>query len=287
VNNSLQSQPKGQLTIKEYISAPAVIKKMNEMLVDKDQIRNFTTSIIALAGQDELLAQAEPRSLFNAALTATSMNLPVSKSLGFAHIIGYKNNKKGGVVEAQFQMGARGFKELAQRTGRYKIIHETEIKEGEVKSRNRLTGEVVFEFIDDDVQRSKAKTIGYVSFFRLDNGFESTWYWTEEEVRAHARQYSQAFKSGYGPWKDNFDAMAKKTVMKLNISKNGPLDINLQRALDVDQAVIRDDKIDYIDGEESLSGELADETAEADILAAHTDMETGEIKDDAKSNNKS
>lgn len=277
----------GNITIKEYISAPAVTKKMQEMLVTPEAIRNFTTSIISLAGQDELLANAEPRSLFNAALTAASMNLPISKSLGFAHIIGYKNNRKGGQVEAQFQMGARGFKELAQRSGRYKIINEGEVHDGEVKSRNRLTGEVEWQWIENDEIRNKLPVIGYFSFFRLDNGFESTWYWTVDEVREHAKQYSQAYKSGYGPWKDNFDAMAKKTVMKLNVSKNGPLDITLQKALGVDQAVIRDDKVDYIDGEESLSGELADDTAEAEILAAHTDKATGEIKDDAKSNSKS
>ncbi|MBS4040376.1 MAG: recombinase RecT [Flavobacteriales bacterium] len=280
-----------KITIKEYISAPAVQKKMNEMLVDKDTIRNFTTSLISISGQDALLAEAEPRSLFNAALEAASMNLPISKSLGFAHIIGYKNNKKGGVVEAQFQMGARGFKELAQRTGRYTIINETEVKEGEVKSRNRLTGEVEFAFIEDDVERGNAKTIGYVSFFRLDNGYESTLYWTNEQIEAHARKYSQSFKSGYGPWKDNFDAMALKTVMKRNIKNNGPLDINLQRALDVDQAIIRDDKIDYIDGNDLLANEEATDVEEDAILAAqeeaaelekNTDKTTGEIKDTKK-----
>jgi recombination protein RecT len=114
------------ITIKDYISAPAVVTKMKEMLVTPEAIRDFTTSMISLAGQDDLLANAEPRSLFNAALTAASMNLPISKSLGFAHIIGYRDNKKG-ITVAQFQMGARGFKELAQRSGRYKIINEGEV----------------------------------------------------------------------------------------------------------------------------------------------------------------
>lgn len=273
-----------KITIKDYMSAPAVQTKMKEMLVSPDMVRQFTTSVISIAGSDELLATAEPRSLFNAALTAASMNLPINKNLGFAHIIGYKNNKKKvngiPVVEAQFQMGARGFKELAQRSGRYKIIHETEVKEGEVKSRNRLTGEVEFVFIEDEKKRAEAKVIGYVSYFRLDNGFESTWYWTVKEIEDHARQYSQAFKSGYGPWKDNFDAMAKKTVMKLNISKNGPLDINLQTAMKVDQAVIRDDnKFDYIDGEEKLADEMATKDEKNAILEANTDKSTGEIKE--------
>jgi recombination protein RecT len=269
----------GQLTIKEYISAPQVIAKMREMLQTPEAVRQFTTAVISIAGSDALLADAEPRSLFNAALTAASLNLPINKNLGFAHIIGYKNNKKGGVVEAQFQLGARGFKELAQRSGRYKVIHEGDVREGEVKGRNRLTGEVEWSWNDNDAERAKLPVIGYFSYFKLDNGFGSTLYWTVEDVRAHAKQYSQAYKSGYGPWKDNFDAMAKKTVMKLNISKNGPLDINLQRAVETDQAVIYDDKIEYIDGEELLS-EKATEDKKADIIAAKKPKTTDKSQDE-------
>lgn len=272
-----------KVTIKEYMSAPAVMKKMEEMLQSKDAVRQFSTAIISIAGSDELLATAEPRSLFNAALTAASLNLPINKNLGFAHIIGYKNNKKGGVVEAQFQLGARGFKELAQRSGRYKSIHEGEVRQGEVRGRNRLTGDVDWAWIDDDEKRNALPVIGYFSYFKLDNGYESTWYWTVEEVRAHAKQFSQAYKSGYGPWKDMFDAMAKKTVMKLNISKNGPLDINLQQAINADQAVVREPgKYDYIDGEEKLDDEKADDDAKAAIIDANTDKSTGEIKDEPK-----
>lgn len=264
-----------KVTIKDYMSAPAVQDKMKEMLISDSMIRQFTTSVISIAGSDELLATAEPRSLFNAALTAASLNLPINKNLGFAHIIGYKNNKKGGQVEAQFQMGARGFKELAQRSGRYKIIHEGDVRQGEVKGRNRLTGEVEWNWNDDDAAREKLPIIGYFSYFKLDNGFESTLYWTTDQVKAHAKQFSQAYKSGYGPWKDMFDAMAKKTVMKLNISKNGPLDINLQTAVNVDQAVIKDEgKLDYIDGEEILNDEKATDDQRAAILDAHTDEAT-------------
>lgn len=258
------------LTIKDYMSAPQVQDKMKEMLISPAMVRQFTTSVISIAGADELLATAEPRSLFNACLTAASLNLPINKNLGFAHIIGYKDNKKG-IVEAQFQMGARGFKELAQRSGRYKIIHEGDVREGEVKGRNRLTGEVEWNWIDDDEVRGATPIIGYFSYFRLDNGFESTLYWTTEEVKAHALKFSQSYKRGFGPWKDMFDAMAKKTVMKLNISKNGPLDINLQTAMNVDQAVIREEgKADFIDGQDLLvEEEKATDDQKSDIIAAN------------------
>lgn len=270
-----------KITIKEYISAPAVVKKMQEMLVDKDTIRNFTTSLISLAGQDALLADAEPRSLFNAALTAASLNFPINKNLGFAHIIGYKDNRRN-IVEAQFQLGARGFKELAQRSGRYKIINEGDVREGELKGRNRLTGELEFNWINDDTERNKAKVVGYFSYFELDNGFKNTLYMSVEELTDHAKQYSQVFKKfGSGPWKDNFEAMARKTVMKRNISKNGPLDVNLQKAVNLDQAVIHDDgKAEFVDGTDTvIEGELANDDEAAAILDANTDKSNGEIKE--------
>jgi recombination protein RecT len=254
------------LTIKEYMSAPAVREKMQEMLQSPDIIRQFTTSVISIAGSDELLATAEPRSLFNACLTAASLNLPINKNLGFAHIIGYKNNKKG-VTEAQFQLGARGFKELAQRTGQYSIINQGDVREGELSGRNRLTGQIEFKWVEDDVIRMDLPIIGYFSFFRLKNGFESILYMSVDELNAHGRRYSQAFKRGYGPWVDNHEAMCLKTVSKLNISKNGPLSVELQKAIGADQAVIKDEgQYDYVDGE--LSDVNASEEKKQAIIEA-------------------
>ena len=177
------------LTIKDYMSAPQVIQKMKEMLQSPELIRQFTTSVISIAGSDELLSQAQPQSLFNACLTAASLNLPINKNLGFAHIIGYKNNKKG-ITEAQFQLGARGFKELAQRSGQYQVINQGDIREGELKGRNRLTGEMDFDWNSDDAIREDLPVIGYFSYFRLNNGFTSTLYMSKEEVDAHGKRYS-------------------------------------------------------------------------------------------------
>lgn len=268
------------ITIKEYIAAPAVQQKMQEMLVTPAMVRQFTTSVISLAGSDELLSTAEPRSLFNACLTAASLNLPINKNLGFAHIIGYKNNKKG-ITEAQFQLGARGFKELAQRSGQYKHINQGDVREGEMKGRNRLTGEIDFSWETDEAKRLELPIIGYFSYFQLHNGFASTLYMSKEEVIDHGKKYSQSFKKGFGPWVDNFEAMALKTVMKLNISKNGPLDINLQQAVTVDQAVVRGDgEYDYADGRDIIEDEKASEEDKQAIIDAMTDKKTGEIIDD-------
>ena len=273
--NELAPSNKKPITIKEYMSAPAVLKKMQEMFQTPEAVRQFSTAVISIAGSDELLAQAEPRSLFNAALTAASLNLAINKNLGFAHIIGYRNNRNGGVVEAQFQLGARGFKELAQRSGQYKFINQGDVRQGEMKGRNRLTGEIEFTWCENEADRLKLPVIGYFSYFQLQNGFSSTLYMSKEEVIEHGKKYSQAFKRGYGPWVDNFEAMALKTVSKLNISKNGPLSIEMQKAISVDQAVIRDeDKFDYVDGE--LADVGADEDEKAAIIAANTEDATTE-----------
>jgi recombination protein RecT len=270
------NKPKAPITIKDYMSAPAVRNKMQEMLQSPELIRQFTTSVISIAGSDELLAVAEPRSLFNACLMAASLNLPINKNLGQAHIIGYRNNKKG-VVEAQFQLGARGYRELAIRSGQYTVINQGDVREGELAGRNRLTGEINFNWNDNDVEREKLPVVGYFSYFRLSNGFSSTLYMSKEEVTNHGKQYSQSYKRGYGPWVDNFNAMALKTVSKLNISKNGPLSIDMQKAIAVDQAVIHDeDKLEYVDGMEVIDVGADDEKKAAIIAANQEENNTAE-----------
>lgn len=209
----------------------------------------LTTSLLSVVNNNELLQKADPMTVISAALIAGSLDLPIQQNLGFAYIVPYKNGKTG-KYEGQFQMGARGYKQLAQRTGLYRYINDSDVREGELIKRDRLSGAIEFKWIDSDIARQKAPIIGYVSYFELHNGFSSTVYMSVDDIRAHAKQFSQSFKSGYGPWKDNFPAMALKTVSKLNLAKNGPLSTEMQTAITSDQAVIRDDKPDYIDGEE-------------------------------------
>lgn len=258
-----------QITIREYITAPAVQKKMGEMFTDQNLLKQFTQSVIALAGSDELLATAEPRSVFNACMIAASLGLPINKSLGMAHVIGYKNNKKG-IVEAQFQIGVKGLRQLAQRSGQYVFLNDGDVREGELLARNRLTGQIEFNWIDDDSIRNHLPVIGYFSYFELKSGFKSTLYMTMEEIKIHANQYSQSYKRGYGPWVDNFDAMARKTVTKLNINKNGPMNTELQRAIDTDQAVFDGDKPIYIDNDKLEDEKATDEQRQA-IIDANSD----------------
>jgi recombination protein RecT len=246
---------KQQITIRDYITAPNVQKKMAAMFSEPRLLDGFTQSVIALAGSDDLLAKADPRSVFNAALQAASLNLSINKNLGYAFIIGYENRRKG-IVEAQFQVGAKGLKQLAQRTGQYKFLNDSDVRQGEIKSRNRLTGGIEFEWVEDDEEREKLPIVGYVCYFELKSGFSSTLYMTVEQIEAHARKYSQAYqydlRKGYtkSPWSTDKDGMSRKTVVKLNINRHGPMSTELQRAIELDQAVVNDDgSATYIDGE--------------------------------------
>lgn len=241
-------------TFNQTITSPATQKYLDELLHERKG--QFVNNLTALVANKAELQECEPYTLMFAALKATALNLPIEPSLGMAHVIPYKNKKKG-VTEAQFQLGYKGFQQLALRTGQYKTINTTEVREGELKRRNRLTGEIDFDFIEDDAKRLQTPVIGYVNYFKLLNGFESTFYMSHEEMEAHAMRYSQTYKSTIGyikeqsKWTTDFDAMAMKTVIKLNLSKNGVLSVELADAIRADQSIMREEnKYDYIDNDE-------------------------------------
>ena len=227
-----------QLTIAQYVKQDAVSKRLNDLLGKRAP--QFITSLVSAANNDKNLAACEPQSVVTAALTAASLDLPVNSNLGFAYLIPYTldRGKKTERTECQFQMGYKGFIQLAQRSGFYKTINATDVREGEVVGQNRLSGEMEFAWIDDDAEREKKPIVGYIAYFRLLSGFEKTFYWTKEKCEAHAKKYSKNFaKYGSGLWKDAFDDMAKKTVLKLLLSKFGPLNTQLQQAINDDQKV--------------------------------------------------
>jgi recombination protein RecT len=268
-----QLAQKSTSSVKDFINSPAMQKKIQDLL--HDRAPQFTTSVLSLVGADAALAECQPASLFSAALTAASLDLPINKNLGFAHIIAYKNNKAG-ITEAQFQIGWKGLVQLAQRSGQYKTIKATAVYEGQLVSEDPL-GENVYDWN----AKTSNKIIGYVSRFALITGFVSELYMPVEQMEAHGKQYSQSYKRGFGPWVDNFDAMAMKTVIKLNINKFGPMNTQIERAIEADQAVIRDDKVDYIDGVE-LDVNASDEQKQA-IIDANTVDE--DYDDNATPNN--
>jgi recombination protein RecT len=217
------------VTVASYLNNDKVKNYLESIL--KDRAGQFITSLVSMSNLTPGLAKCEPNSLMQCGLKAASLNLPLDNNLGFAYAIPYGN-------KASFQMGWKGFVQLAQRTGQYKTINVITVKEGELKKWDSFNGELEIEIIED-VKREKLPAIGYAAVFRLINGFEKRSYWTKTEVLAHAKRFSKTF--GNGPWQTDFDKMAMKTVLKDLISKYGPMSVELQEAIKFDQAVIKED----------------------------------------------
>lgn len=260
------------MTIAQYVRQDTVSKRLNDLLGKRSA--QFVTSLVAAANANKMLNNCKPESVVSAALIAASMDLPVNQNLGFAYLIPYKT-KEGEVC--QFQMGYKGFIQLAQRSGFYKTINASEVKEGEIVKFDRLSGEIEFSWIDDDEKREKADTVGFVAYFRLLNGFEKSLYMTVEELNAHAKKYSKNFaKYGSGLWSDDFDSMAKKTVLKLLISKFGPLNTQLQKAIAEDQTVDGEYEDNPQRKPELTEAQEAEIIEDADKLADELETENGD-----------
>lgn len=244
----------GLQTFNRAITNPSTQKYLQEVLGERKG--SFVNNLTALVANNTNLQECEPYTVMFAAMKATALNLPLDNSLGMAYVLPYKDNKRG-VTVAQFQLGYKAYKQLALRTGLFKIINATDVREGEIASRNRLTGEINFNFNEDEKERLELPIVGFVSYFRLNNGFESTFYMSREEVEKHALRYSQTYKSANkyvkenSKWTTDFDAMALKTVTKLNLSKNAPLSVELSDAIKADQSVMikSENDYEYIDNE--------------------------------------
>ena len=209
------------------------------------------SSVLSLANSNPELQKCDPIKLYNVCLMSAAIKLPFNQNLGQAYIVAYKG-------EPQLQIGWKGFVQLAQRSGQFKTINCTDVREGEIKKNDRLTGEIEFEWIENEAERQKAPIIGYVAFFELLNGFRKMLYMTKAELDAHAKRYSQTYKKGYGVWKDNFNAMAQKTVIKLILNKYAPLSVDMQKAIELDQAGDEGEYIDNQDKVQIVDAELGD-----------------------------
>lgn len=225
------TQQTGIKGLSNFLNQDAIKNKFTEIIGQK--ANGFIASLLSVVNSNTLLANADQNSIYTAALMAASLDLPINQNLGLAYIVPYAG-------KAQFQLGYKGFKQLALRSGQFLSLNDSDVRDGEIKHFNRLSGEIEFNWNQDASDRLSKKIIGYVSYFKLVNGFESTLYLTVEEIEVHAKKYSQTYKKyGTGLWKDEFEGMARKTVTKLNLSKNAPLSIELQRATVADQAVIK------------------------------------------------
>jgi recombination protein RecT len=263
-NNSNIVKHKGTLNvIRSFAESESVKKRFADALQKNPSA--FLSSIISLVSSSTNFDGVDPNTIMMGAMQAATLDLPINPNLGFAYIIPYSG-------KAQFQIGAKGLVQLALRTGQYQTINTTEVYEGELISRNRLTGEII---IDGDKKASE-KVIGYVAFFRLTNGFEKSLYMSVVELEAHGKRYSKSFNNPSGPWKTNPHAMMLKTPLKLLLSKYGILSVQMQQAIQADQAIVKQDE----------AGEITYEFIDNDGKPVDEEPKEEEIKADKKSKKK-
>lgn len=239
-------QPTGIQKISNFINSENVKSKFAEILGKRATA--FLSSVVTACNQNALLKEATTESIYTSALMAATLDLPINSNLGFAYIVPYKDNKTN-IVSAQFQMGYKGFKQLAIRSGQFQMLHAKKVYQGQIIEDDSFLG---YHF--DWAAKSSDKVIGYANSFKLITGFESVFYLGIEEIEAHAKRYSQTYKKGFGLWKDDFDKMALKTVAKLHLnSGEAPLSVDMQRAVVADQAVLdenlnptyKDNEVDF------------------------------------------
>lgn len=211
-SNGNQNSPQGY-TIKQLMSADSVKGRFEETLGKKAP--QFMASVINLVNGDTNLQKCDQMSVIGSAMVAASLDLPIDKNLGYAWVVPYGN-------KATFQIGYKGFIQLALRTGQYRNINVIEVYEGELVKWDRLTEEIELDF----EKKKSDKVVGYTGYFELVNGFRKTVYWSKEDIERHKKQFS---KSGF-VWKENYDAMAMKTVIRNMLNKWGILSVDMQKA---------------------------------------------------------
>jgi len=242
------------LGFKSLMNTPSMKKKFTDILHEKSD--SFMGSLMTLVGGDNYLAKAEPMTIIASALKAATMDLPIDKNLGYAYVVPFNRNENvnGKWIthnEAQFILGYKGYIQLAQRSGQYKALNALEVYEGQLVSWNPLTEEFTFDY---NAKQSE-EVIGYVGFFELLNGFKKTVYWTKQEIEIHRIKNAKGFEKEKltGAWKDNYDQMAIKTVLRNMLAKWGILSVEMQTAVTSDEKVYRLDENEDLIEETTIS----------------------------------
>lgn len=249
-NQTTAVSEKKKRDLKSLIKDPVVQEKFKEILGKNSSA--FLMSVLNSTQNSPQLVEAEPQSILMASAVAATLNLPIDPNLGMAYLIPFKDKRRNNQTFAQFQLGYKGFIALCHRTGQFSRINVEVVYEGEIKYIDRLSGDISFEWIQDQDERKKRKMVGVVAFFKLNNGFEKTFFMTEAELEAHGKKYSQSYKANFGLWKDDPISMKKKTVLKLLLEKYAPKSVELMQAIKTDQSVVDDyngDKVHYPDNE--------------------------------------
>lgn len=278
VGNSLaKRQQKTGLTA--YLTNDAVKNQINNVIGGKNGDR-FISSIVSAVQTNSALQECTNPSILSAALLGESLKLSPSPQLGQYYMVPFNNNKKE-FKEAQFQLGYKGYIQLAIRSGQYKKLNVLAIKEGELVRFDPLNEEIEVNLIEDEEAREEAPTVGYYAMFEYTNGFKKAMYWSKKKMEAHALKYSKGYKAkkGYTFWEKDFDAMAYKTMLRQLISKWGIMSIDMQSAMDADMAVIHEDGTkDYVDMENDENV-----VADQEIHESEVSEEPQQVKEEVKS----
>lgn len=298
-----------QAAMSVYLSNENTKKYLQSILGERTG--QFITSLTSLAGSSAELQNCDRNSLLSCALKATSMNLPFDPNLGFAWAVPYGNiaprsrcshgSPFGQTLRATFQVGSKGYTQLALRTGQYRSLNARDVSEGEFAGRD-FVGDPIINWLPDE-ERANQKVIGYMAGLELTNGFRKVIYWSVQDVEKHAERYSQGYRyylkngasksqsrSGnrQSPWASDFDKMAEKTVLKALISKYGIMSTDMQQAVQYDQSSINidmetgEEQIEYLDNPEAYTIRYLSREEQSKLLEKYGADKVSRALDDIK-----
>lgn len=268
-----------QVAVKQFtttISSDAVKNKVNAIIGDDKKGAKFISYLTNMVTQNPSLAECEQSSVINSALVGFGLDL--SHQLGYFYVVPF-NDRKNNRKVATFQMGWKGYVQLAIRSGLYTSLNAIEVKKGELKKYDRLEDEVELEFLDDKV-RDTVETVGYVAYYKLSTGIKKALYWSKERMQQHAIKYSQGYQSDvkngtqYTFWSKDFDGMALKTMIRQLISKWGIMSVEIRDAYINDMAEVSDGKPNYVDNQQDVQEEVKSVTASKPLVV---EEDTGEV----------
>ena len=248
---------------------------INQTLGDKDRATRFIASISSAVATNQALQECDAGTILSGALLGESLNLSPSPQLGQYYLVPFNDSKRGCKV-AQFQLGYKGYIQLAIRSGQYKKLNVLAIKKGELIKYDPLNEEIEVNLIEDEEERENEETVGYYAMFEYTNGFRKSLYWSKSKMEKHALKYSTGYKAkkGYTYWEKDFDGMAYKTMLRQLISKWGIMSIDMQQAVEKDMATINTDgTYEYVDNEEDTIIEQEEPKEELEIQNENTEKE--------------
>lgn len=283
VNNSLMARKNQKVGLTAYLTQDAVKDQINKVVGGKDGQR-FMAAIISAVNTNPALQECTNPSILSGALLGESLKLSPSPQLGHYYLVPFNDKNKGKV--AQFQLGYKGYIQLAIRSGQYKKLNVLAIKEGELEYFDPLNEDIKINLmVDKWDEREEAETIGYYAMFELTNGFRKAIYWSKKQMESHAMKYSQGYraKKGYTFWEKNFDGMAYKTMLRQLISKWGIMSIELQSALENDMTFTDESgSVNYVEADsEVIDYETVEQPEEVQV--EKTEDSVNEPATDAKS----